>query len=583
MNAQRILVAALASGLMLVGWAAAEPLAVFECRDVVARDWPRMMVTYPLEFKPGQAHVGGLRLLNGQGSQVTSQVWKVKTHADGSIATARISFYAELPKGGSYRYTVEAGKPADAGNAPRAMVQGGLLTLDNGQMALRLPAGERTYAGKPLSMVLDRSAAVRNLAGLEEAGLAFGPIAGVRLSDGSWVGGSYFTAESIESVRFRQQYRTDAPGPEMDQQAVAHAPRVVACRGQVTEQGPLFVEAVSRFEFDNGGYYQMTVQVRTDDSAARVDEVMDLKGNTPPLDPLYMCVVLQDGKQAWKPDAVVLGPNGKTKYASLEDAVKAQGFAPRFGSRPITCDTDRNALADVVQHYAWEERNIHYLSVVNSAQLKGDKAAPFLGLMPLHAGAWRGGHWVFPPKQPHLFQHLLAWKDGTLEMRWTVRAQPHSQDVLQTGEFDPQFGLTGMRRILALIGGPFQYHDTLHPMRAYEGYVNLDHYKDWNLAWTPEIQQALKQPLTGTDGTPARNFNAALLGDDKNVPWYAHYRQAETMGWAVAMRRTLADTSIPAARRGQLKAQVAGRRRASPSGRACSTSPTRAPQASCAR
>jgi hypothetical protein len=156
-----------------------------------------------------------------------------------------------------------------------------------------------------------------------------------------------------------------------------------------------------------------------------------------------------------------------------------------------------------------------------------------------------------------MFQHLLAWKDGTLEMRWTVRAQPHSQDVLHTGEFDPDFGLTGMRRIWALIGGPFQYHDTLFPMRAYEGYVNLDCYKDWNLAWTPDIQQALKQPLVSTGGPPAGNFNAALLGDDHNVSWYSHYRQAETMTWAVAMRRTLADTSIPAEKRGQLRAQVA--------------------------
>jgi len=88
------------------------------------------------------------------------------------------------------------------------------------------------------------------------------------------------------------------------------------------------------------------------------------------------------------------------------------------------------------------------------------------------AGAWRAAHWVFPPKQPHLFQDLLAWEDGTVAMRWTVPAQPHSQDVLHTGEFDPEFGLMGLRRIWPLIGGPFQYHDTLWPMRAHEGYVN---------------------------------------------------------------------------------------------------------------
>ena len=317
-----------------VGPASAATLATFECQEITGRDWARTLVTYPLEFRPGQAQPGAVRLTDGQGLEVPCQLSRLTTHADGSIATARVSFYAALPKGGHYRYTLETGKPASAGSAPRATVDGGLITLDNGQVALRLPAGERNYAERPLMMVMDRTAAVQNLAGLEKAGLAFGPIAGVRLNDGSWVGGSYFTAESIESVRHRQKYRLDAPGAEMDQKAVADAPKMVAYRGRITEQGPLFVEAVSRFEFDNGGYYQMTAQVRRDDPAARVDEVMDLKGNCPPLDPLYLSVMLQDGKQAWKPDAVMLGPNGKTKYAPLEEAIKAQGYAAAFRVAP---------------------------------------------------------------------------------------------------------------------------------------------------------------------------------------------------------------------------------------------------------
>ena len=51
------------------------------------------------------------------------------------------------------------------------------------------------------------------------------------------------------------------------------------------------------------------------------------------------------------------------------------------------------------------------------------------------------------------------------ELRWTLRAQPHSQNLLHTGEYDPDFGLIGVRRLWALVGGPFQYHDTLHPFR----------------------------------------------------------------------------------------------------------------------
>lgn len=556
MNARTMPFVMVVSWLILAGVAMAEPLAVFECREIVHRDWPRTLLTYALDLKPGQAKPGEVRLQDAQGKEVSSQMSRLRTHADGSIATARLSFYAELPKGGSYHYSLEAGRPAAAANVLKAAVEGNLLTLDNGVTAIRLPAGAKQFA-KPLTMAGDRAAAMKPLANLEQAGIAFGPIAGIRLADGRWVGGSYFTTESIEAVRYRQKYRADAPDAAAQAAALAAAPRVIGCVGQITEKGPLFVEAVGRFEFDNGGYYQFTARLLAGDPAIRLDELMDLKGNCPSMDPLYVAMVLQDGNQSWKPDAALLGPNGKKKYAPMEEALKAQGYASRYGTVQIDYGADRSLVADVVAHYPWEERNIHYLGVVNTQELKASQAAPFLGIMPLHAGAWRADHWVFPPKQPHVYQELLAWKDGSLEMRWTIRAQPHSQDVLHTGEFDPEFGLTGMRRLWALIGGKFQSHETLHPMRAYEGYVNLDSYKDWNLAWSPETQQGLRSPLEGTNAPPGSSFNAALLGDDHDVSWCSHYRQSETMTWAVGLRKTLAEASLSEARRGQLKAQIA--------------------------
>jgi hypothetical protein len=144
-------------------------LATFKCQEITGRDWARTLVTYPLEFVPGQAQPGAVRLTDGQGLEVPCQLSKLTTHADSSIATARISFYAALPKGGHYRYTLKTGKPASAGHAPKATVDGGLMTLDNGQVALRLPAGDRNYAERPLMLVMDRTAAVQNLAGLEKA------------------------------------------------------------------------------------------------------------------------------------------------------------------------------------------------------------------------------------------------------------------------------------------------------------------------------------------------------------------------------------------------------------------------------
>ncbi len=202
---------------------AAAPLATFECQEITGRDWARTLVTYPLELEAGQARPGAVRLTDGQGLEVPCQLSRLTTHVDGSIATARISFYAALPKGGGYRFELTDGKPA-AGKPPRTTVDGSWLTLDNGPVVIRLPAGKKQFA-KPLAMVGDRAAAMKNLDRMEQAGLAFGPIAGVRLADGRWVGGSYFAAEAIKVVRYRQKSRETQPDDATPRAALEKAPK----------------------------------------------------------------------------------------------------------------------------------------------------------------------------------------------------------------------------------------------------------------------------------------------------------------------------------------------------------------------
>ena len=256
------------TGVRLVS---AAPLAIFECQEITGRDWPRTLVTYPLELKAGQARPDAVRLTDGQGQEFPCQLSRLTTHEDGSIATARISFYASLTKSGNYRFELTQGKPA-IGKPRRATVEGEWLTLDNGPVAIRLPAGKKQFS-KPLSMAGDRAAAMKNLDRLEKAGIAFGPIAGVRLADGRWVGGSYFAAESIESARFRQKSRETEPDAAIMRTALEKAPKVTGYETRITEQGPLFADAKVRFSFDNGGFYEMTVRVLTDDPALRIDEV----------------------------------------------------------------------------------------------------------------------------------------------------------------------------------------------------------------------------------------------------------------------------------------------------------------------
>jgi len=64
--------------------------ALFECRESVGRDWSRTLVSYQREFPRAQSTLGD------SGKERPVQFWCVKTQEDGSLASARVSFFAEL-------------------------------------------------------------------------------------------------------------------------------------------------------------------------------------------------------------------------------------------------------------------------------------------------------------------------------------------------------------------------------------------------------------------------------------------------------------------------------------------------------
>jgi hypothetical protein len=543
--------------------AVAAPLATFSCREITGRDWPRTLVTYPVQFPQGQVKPERVHLVDAAGTEQPCQFWQVKSYKDGSIASGRISFYAELPKGGGYQFELQPGKPSSLAPSPTAAVKGGMVTLDNRVVALRLPAGKKSYK-TPLAFCPDHATAAAHAGRLEGAGLAFGPIAGIRLADGRWVGGSYFSYEPIDLVRQRQGTVKELAADAWTQ-AGKSAPGVTGYETVITERGPLFTEARIRFALSNGGYYQLTARVLADDPAIHLDEVMDLMSTCQPDNPLYVCMLLNDGQRpdGWRPDCAYGYAPRSDRYKPLEEAVKAQGIKiatpdVKPASMPINYDKDGQMIAEISVLYPWGPY-AHYAGLVDTAQLLKDKSTPFLGIVPQHGGSWRGTAFVFPPKTPQLFQQMLAYTNGDLEMRWTIRNSPHVQNLLHTGEYDPDFGLTGMRRIWNLVGGTFQYHDPLYRMRAVQGFVNLDNYKDWNLGWSDDTKAAVQLPPDKRPTSPALTyFNQGFEGnDDRGLKWWSHFRQAENMTWAVEARNKLADPAVSAEGKGILRAQIA--------------------------
>ena len=422
-----LLPAALAAG-------GATPLATFDCREITGRDWARTLVTYPLACTPGQAKPGAMKLVDAAGIEQPFQLWRAATYPDGSLKTARISFYAELKKNTSYHFELQPGKAAKLTTPPTARVIGGFLTLENGVTALRMPAGKKVYKS-PLVFCADHAKVAANIDNLAKAGIAFGPIAGIRLANGQWVGGSYFSTQPLDAERVRQKYITMLPADAWARAEKA-APKVTGYETSVTERGPLFTEAKIRFTFTNGGYYQMVVRLLANDPAVRVDETMDMITTAEPDDPLYVNLLLDDSRAGgWRPDCLYgYNPRGDSRLKPFDDLMQARHLndIPNLHpfSMPIAYDQDDRMLTNVTPLYQWQSM-AHYFGVVQLAQLTADKAAPFLAVVPQHGGTWRGAAFVFPPKNPQLFNSVLSYANGDVVMRWNIRNQPHATESYQ--------------------------------------------------------------------------------------------------------------------------------------------------------
>jgi len=155
-----------------------DALATFEAREWLGLDWAPALVTYRVQFEPARARPDAVRLLDVDGKEHSCQLWRVRLHPDGSIASARVSFMAELKKAESYSYRLAAGKPAAAGRELKVSQSDGYLTLDNGAVAIRLPkAGERVFE-KPLAFGTDHLKMVKLYGKQAESGIAPGPIQG---------------------------------------------------------------------------------------------------------------------------------------------------------------------------------------------------------------------------------------------------------------------------------------------------------------------------------------------------------------------------------------------------------------------
>lgn len=197
------------------------------------RRWAGQLVTYPFQAGPGECVPGSLSL-TGPGGPQAVQCCEVETWpGGGSVKSGRVAFVVDqLAPLTSNTYTLAYGRRA----APRA-ASALKITADDRQVemgvpgiAVRLPLGSRSF---------DPPAAADTVPG---------PIAGLRLGDDPWSGGS----------------RLHGAG------------RVTRWSARVTDNGPVFGRVESTYAYDNGTVLKVRVQASTGENTIRVD--MDVTG-----------------------------------------------------------------------------------------------------------------------------------------------------------------------------------------------------------------------------------------------------------------------------------------------------------------
>jgi hypothetical protein len=583
----------------------AAPLASFDAQEYLGLDWPQTLVTYAVTFTGSPVKANALRLVDEQGLEHPYQLSRVVKKRDGSLVSARVSFLAALAKNGSYHYQLLPGKPDGVTNPVTVTADPNYLVLDNGVTAIRLPKAGTVSFAAPLKfganhaaaslytpaapqLVGDDHLAMVKLYGKQAAsGIAPGPIQGIRLADGRWAGGSYFAADDPET-----------------------APRVLGYTCQVTEQGPLFTEAVIRYTFDADRYYAMTVRLLANDPAVRVDEQFDMRRTMSPM-AWQVVVSLSSGWQpgGWKPDFAFWEYHsmGRTKAepSPVAKLLKLAGYPdvsamPALASiravtgfRPLKYQHPSDDVLLLENWYPFNE-HAYYCGLFASQTLVENppeeiasflgaseptkdapplvpmkkETIPFLGVVPMHPGNWRADG-------PGEYKPLRTHQGDDVAMHWPLGVAGHPRSYLHTGEYDPALPYTFGRRQWALVAGPLQYQDGLFKLKFYEGYINLDQYKDWILDWPrdpavrfPRLAMS-PETMARTQAGLAEHPLAALLmkqytfnSDPKRLetvakvsgvnqvniwmggaqwnPYVENYRQTQYVSWAHQMDEAMA-------------------------------------------
>ncbi len=196
----------------------AAPTQTFRLQEYLGHTWSDELISYPLA--PELARATSLSVTDAAGQAVPYQ-----------LDAGRVYLVVTLPADGELSFTVTDGETTALPDpAVTTKEEGGLLTLDSGVLAVRLPAGQETFP-QPVS-----------------ADTVPGPLQGVRGMTGGWIGKSWLSAPL----------------------------KVTGYTTTLSASGPLFAEATVDYTFEGDKHYRFTLRAIAGQPTVIIDESMDL-------------------------------------------------------------------------------------------------------------------------------------------------------------------------------------------------------------------------------------------------------------------------------------------------------------------
>lgn len=216
------------------------PASAAAPRQIVLRDhldhtWRDELVSYRLRFGAGECWENGLRLLDEADRPTPIQLSNVKTHADGSLASATLWFLvSELPAGGERTWRLVTGSKADRPLRYRTDIEvretRGAWQICTAKVGVRLLRGEKR-SDQPIA-----------------AEQVPAPLQSIRLRSGKWIGRGWWEAE--------------AP--------------CLGWKGELIAAGPVFVEVQVHFDFVGNRHYTVTYRIVAGQEVVLIEEEFSL-------------------------------------------------------------------------------------------------------------------------------------------------------------------------------------------------------------------------------------------------------------------------------------------------------------------